>query len=232
MWVMNICIYVTSHLLSIPCPHLPLFRLDPLTPLRCASGQPLNPGRTWAVAKPGSPPLRCPREGRCGAGGAGRPRVLAGSCSRREASRRCGIEARCAGRRPPSGLSVTDVDEVFRQSGNLRAGKRPHTQLRGRVLFNLTFTPPPHFLGGVRPERLSERLRTPLRIPAPAEHLFREGPHRPDRKCDHVHPRNARVDLHQALERCSIDPSPPRERNCRNRPPQSSGGASGPTWRN
>lgn len=74
---------------------------------------------------------------------------------------------------------------------------------------------------GSGPERRSERLRTALRNSgAGRAPSFWEGLGRPAEECDDTHQRNASLDLHRALGRCSIDPSPLRERNSPDRPPQ------------
>nr|DAX36108.1 MAG TPA: hypothetical protein [Caudoviricetes sp.] len=142
---------------------------------------------------------------------------------------------RCAalGRRArPSGLSATDVGDGVRSdsapSSHLRARERSsHAAQRPCKRFWQTFTPPPHPGKGsplAGAQNGLERLRgSPA---SAAEPSFRKGPARPAHKCDDTHSRNARVDLHRASDRCSIEPSPPRERNSPDRPPQSSGGAS------
>lgn len=93
-----------------------------------------------------------------------------------------------------------------------------------------TFTPSPHSRKGPALKGAQnglERLRE-LRRRADSEHApsFREGrAAAAPRKCDDTHPGNVRVELHRPLGWCSLDPSPPRERNSPDRPPQASGGS-------
>ena len=185
------------------------------------------------VASAGEPsPLRCPREGRCGAGA-----PVAHASSQVLGSRRRGFPRvavlrlaplRCArSTRPPLGpLSDLRLRRRFEPPPPLRAGEGPSrtAQAPCKPLCR-TFTPSPHSLRGPALKGAQNGLERLLEIPAPVEHPpSRERAAAPARKCDDVHSRNARVDLHRALGRCSIDPSPPRERNSPDRPPQSSGG--------
>lgn len=237
---------VTSDAESVSAP---AFGSDPSprsAALRFGLGS-LNPGpkasRAPPVASAGEPsPLRCPREGRCGA-----EAPVAHASSQVLGSRRRGFPRvavsrlaplRCArSTRPPlgplgdrrrqrqaipSGLSR----RLGGRATHLRARERPaHAAQSPCKRFWGTFAPPPHSRKGPALEGAQNGLERLWRIPAsdPAP-SFREGRRRLARECDDVHSRNARVDLHSAPDCGSIEPSPQGERNSPDLPPQSSGG--------
>ena len=110
-------------------------------------------------------------------------------------------------------------------------GRGLQTPLRGRVSDSDGLLPRPSTPGRVRPRKALRRAYTTseesrCRRSGNAPHL-RSGRGRGAalRKCDDTHLRNAALDLHRPPGWGLIDPSPPRERNSSDRPPQSSGGA-------
>ena len=209
----------------------------------------LNPGskagRAPPVASAGGPsPARCPRAGRCGAGAPVAPRVLGrfrSQAERLSSGRR--VEARSAAlrsvdtpaprasRRPEAPTAIRPV-RAF--SCTFVPGRGPQTPLSSRVSDSDGLLPRPRTPGRVWP-------RKALRMAYTASEEFRrwaahlrsgEGQRRPPRKCEDTHPVNADFDLHPPPGRGLINPSPPRERNSPDRPPQTSDGCPRSGWRN
>ena len=248
VWVVEyMCIYEPGHI-RCRCRFRTRCRFRPTPSLRCA---PLRGSviESWFEGWPGSArrqrrgtftrpvsPRRALRRW-----GAGRPRVLGrfrSQAERLSSGRR--VEARSASlrsvntpaprasRRP---RAPTAIRPVPAPSCTFVPGRDLQTPLRGRVSDSDGLLPRPSTPGRVRPRKALRRAYTTseesrCRRSGNAPHLRSErGRGAAPRKCDDTHLRNAALDLHRPPGWGLIDPSPPRERNSSDRPPQSSGGA-------
>ena len=204
-------------------------------------GRSLNPGskagRAPPVASAGGPsPARCPRAGRCGAGAPVAPRVLGrfrSQAERLSSGRR--VEARSAAlrsvdtpaprasRRP---RAPTEIRPVPAPSCTFVPGREPHMPLRGRVSDSDGLLPRPRTPGRVWPRKALRRAYTTSEESRrwAAHPRSGEGPRRPPHECDDTHGRKSDFNLHSPSGWGLMNPSPPRERNSPDRPPQSSGG--------
>lgn len=212
----------------------------------------LNPGskagRAPPVASAGEPsPLRCPREGRCGA-----EAPVAHASSQVLGSRRRGFPRvavsrlaplRCArSTRPPLGplgdpgprrrsapRRLAEHPSSNPRAPSCRGTGRKHPSEAARAIL-ADFHPAPALPEGSGPERRSERLTRPQGDPAAGAsgmpRTFVPGGGRVARLANvtTLTTRNAPLDLHPSPGWGLINPSPPRERNSTDRPPQSSGG--------